>query len=362
MNIFYLFLVLIFSETVWGSLLQSGYEFSRATGMGNAFLALADDSTSIFYNPAALAKNKTFHMHLIDSQVLVDGMDTLDRLNKAIFKEETNNLINPNKQAMGFGIKPTLITPYFGLSLYSQGFGFFKLNSLQDTNVDVFAFNDLGVAIGFGIPFTEYFSFGFGIKAVQRTSIELNKPVSELVAELGLDESTINNDPWKALEKYSGAGYGFPMNAGFLVSLPQLTRSSPHIQFAGTIENIGGTSFSPISGSSVPSKLDTSYHFGSLLQYALENDLVFNVTVDLRDQFRGFAFFKTFHAGAELRHKYFGIRTGLSEGYATYGLSLEFPPHTKIHFSSFAKELGNKLWETQERFYQLQLIVGFNPW
>lgn len=362
MKLLLLFISFCFSWTGSATLLRPGYEFPRATGMGGAFIALADDSTSVFYNPAALAKNKSVHLHIIDSQLLLDGLDTLNRINKAIFQGKTNELINPDKQSTGFGIKPTLITPYFGLSVFSQGFGRFDLNSLQGSTVDVFAFNDLGIALAFGIPFSEYFSFGFGVRAIQRSSVEVSKSVSELLAELGMDSSSVNNDPWTALKKYTGIGYAFPLNAGFLLSLPQLTKASPYIRFAGTVENIGGTTFSKISGSSTPSKLNPSFHFGSLLQYPLEKNFLLNITADLRDQFQGISFFKTFHAGAELRHKYFGIRTGLSEGYATYGFSLEFPPHTKIHFSSFAKELGGKLWEKQERFYQMQLIIGFNPW
>ncbi len=356
------FFVLLISLNAGATLLRPSYEFSRATGMGNAFIALADDATSVFYNPAALAKNKTFHLHVLDGQLLVDGMDTLSRIHQAVFDGKTDGFINPNKQSLGLGLKPTLITPYFGLSVYNQGFGLFELNSLQGTNVDVFAYNDIGVALAFGIPLSDYFSFGFGIRAVQRSSIELNKAVGDLLAELGMDSSTINSDPWTALQKYTGVGYGFPMNAGVLLTLPQVTKSSPLIRFAGTVENLGGTSFQKVSGTSAPSHLEASYHFGTLLQYLLNKESVLNITADLRNQFQGILFLKTLHLGSEFRHKYFGLRAGLSEGYATYGLSLEFPPHTKLHFSSYAKELGEKLWEKEERFYQVQLIVGFNPW
>jgi hypothetical protein len=356
------FLILLISLNAGATLLRPSYEFPRATGMGNAFIALADDATSLFYNPAALAKNKSIRLHIVDTQLLVDGMDTLSRLNKAVFDGKTDDFINPNKQSFGLGLKPTLITPYFGLSVYSQGFGLFELNSLQGSDVNVFAYNDLGVALGFGFPLSDYFSFGFGIRAVQRSSIELNKTVGDLLAELGLDSLTVNSNPWTALQKYTGVGYGFPMNAGVIVTLPQATRASPLIRFAGTIEDIGGTSFQKVSGTSAPSHLETSFHLGSLFQYSLNQDSLLNITADLRDQFRGIFFLKTFHLGTEFRHKYFGLRAGLSEGYATYGLSLEFPPHTKIHFSSYAKELGEKLWEKEERFYQVQLIIGFNPW
>ncbi len=38
---------------------------ARATGMGNAFVGVADDPSAIFYNPAGLARLKTWHLSLL---------------------------------------------------------------------------------------------------------------------------------------------------------------------------------------------------------------------------------------------------------------------------------------------------------
>jgi hypothetical protein len=38
---------------------------ARATGMGNAFVGIADDPSAIFYNPAGLARLKTWHVSLL---------------------------------------------------------------------------------------------------------------------------------------------------------------------------------------------------------------------------------------------------------------------------------------------------------
>ncbi|NBX83220.1 hypothetical protein EBQ90_09045 [bacterium] len=232
---------------------------------------------------------------------------------------------------------------------------------MQGDRVDVFGFNDLGIAVGFGIPFSDYFSFGFGIRAVQRSSIDIDKPTSQLISELGLDALTINSNPWNALKNYLGVGYAFPIQLGVLFRLPQVTKQSPIIRLAATVEDLGNTRFTRVSGASAPSTILASYNFGASLQYGLGKDTVLNITSDLRNQFRSLPLFKTFHLGTELRHKIAAIRGGIHQGYPTFGASLEFPPQTRIHFSTFSMELGDNLWQKEQRWYQIQLVIGFNP-
>ncbi|NBV49987.1 hypothetical protein EBR78_02060 [bacterium] len=342
-------------------LLRPGYQFSRPTGMGNAFLALADDANALFYNPAALARVKGVRVHLVDAQLAVDNTETLTRLKQALFDNNTDGLIESDRQSLGLSIKPTLITPYFGLAIFDQAFGSFDLQNLQGDRVDVFGFNDLGIAVGFGIPFSDYFSFGFGIRAVQRSSIDIDKPTSQLISELGLDALTINSNPWNALKNYLGVGYAFPIQLGVLFRLPQVTKQSPIIRLAATVEDLGNTRFTRVSGASAPSTILASYNFGASLQYGLGKDTVLNITSDLRNQFRSLPLFKTFHLGTELRHKIAAIRGGIHQGYPTFGASLEFPPQTRIHFSTFSMELGDNLWQKEQRWYQIQLVIGFNP-
>ncbi|NBX93644.1 MAG: hypothetical protein EB078_01210 [Proteobacteria bacterium] len=355
------FLLLGWIGTTEASLLRQGYEFPRATGMGNAFIALADDANAIFYNPAALAKVKGVHLHLVDANLSVDGMGTLDRIKRAIFDSEYDNLIDPNKQVLGFNLKPTFITPYFGLALYNQAFGYFDIQSLQGTNVDIFSYNDLGVAVAFGIPLSEYFSFGIGLRAVQRTGVDLLTTPEDLITDIGLSAGNITSNIYGALKKYIGVGYGFPLSLGGMITLPRITQSAPLIRFAVQVEDIGTTTYTKISGASAPTPTRMSYNFGSLLQYSLSKNTTLNVTMDLKHQFESLPFVKTFHLGTELRNKYFGIRGGVYHGYPTFGFSIEFPPHTRLHFSSYSMELGDKLWEKEQRWYQVQFVIGFNP-
>lgn len=354
-------LLLNFSALSFGYFPMDSYQFVRPSGMGNAFLALSDDANAIFYNPAALAKVKGLHFNILDIQVSVDQVSTLDRIKKALLDEQPEQVLNPNRQALGLGIKPTFIMPYFGLSLFNQGFGYFNIDSLSSATIEALAYNDLGVALAFGIPFSPYFSFGFGVRATQRNSINLVRDTAELIAELGMDGSTFLADPWKALSRYVGVGYAFPLYGSILVSIPKFSTSAPHIQLSLAADHIGNTVYKRLSGIGAPEKMNASYHLGSLLQYQINKGFILNITADYRNILQSGLFTNKLQLGAELKNKYFGVRTGVSQGYPTFGASLEFPPQTRLHFSTFSMETGNSLWEREQRWYQVQLIIGLNP-
>ena len=347
-----------------GAPLKQSYEFARATGMGNAFIALADDANAIFYNPAGLARVRGFHAHLVDLGVNVDGSDTFSRLTSAASSGSFNNLIKANeKQSLGFMVKPTFIAPFVGLSFYDYASGYFDVKGpTLGQKIDAFAYNDLGVALAFGIPVGNYFSFGLGVRAVQRTSIEVDKTPEEIQAETGLTPIDIATDPYgKIASKYTGVGFAIPLMASALFHVPKWSSSAPVVRLAATYENIGNTTYRLITGTNAPSQTRASLNFGSLLQYELNKQAVLNVTMDFRRQFEGLPFFKTFHFGTEYRHRIFGLRAGLYQGSLSYGFSLEFPPHTRLHFSSYKIALSDTLGGATHPMYQVQFVIGFSP-
>jgi len=356
-----IYIAFCFSFCSFGYFQFGNYQFARPSGMGNAFVALSDDANAIFYNPAALTKIKGAHFNLLDIQVSVDQISTLERLKKAAFDNQPEQILDPNRQALGLNLKPTFVMPYFGLSFFNQTFGYFNIDSLQSATVEARAYNDLGAALAFGIPFSSHFSFGIGVRAIQRSSIELNKDTATLIAELGTSAPELLADPWKALSEHVGVGYAFPLFGSLLFSIPPISPSAPRIQLALSVDHIGNTEFKKLSGVGAPSQMAMTYHFGSLLQYDFRKGFVLNIAADYRDAFKEELFTNKFHLGAELKHRHFGIRTGVSQGYPTAGFSLEFPPQTKLHFSTFSMEMGNSLWEKEQRWYQVELVIGFNP-
>ena len=66
------FCILLFSARAWSEQAKSNLNFgihqdyvsTRAFGNGNAFSAVADDHSALFYNPAALARRTEGNIHM----------------------------------------------------------------------------------------------------------------------------------------------------------------------------------------------------------------------------------------------------------------------------------------------------------
>ncbi len=360
----FLLVVLLTSGSAFADgLVREPYEGVRPTGMGNAFIALADDANAPWYNPAALARVKGTHFNLFDFTLGADSLGTLGKFNKAIFDGDFNNLISANQPTdVRFTFKPTFITKYFALSLYTNSRGYFNI---QDSNIfnataDVYAFSDIGLQVSVGLPISDYFSFGATVRGLERSAVDAHLTTLDLLASLGgLTEAAFETAAYDQLKKMSGTGYGIAGDVGALVSIPT-GKNGPMVQLAAVVQDIGQTSFTPIGGNAPP-PIKTSYNGGIALIYDAGKNAHFNFAFDLRHNFESIPFAKMTHVGLEYKHRFFSLRTGLSQGYFSYGASFELLPHTKVHFTSYADELGSGWHQSAQRYYLMQLSIGFNP-
>ncbi len=357
-------ILLVLSVTARAELIPEAYEGVRPTGMGNAFIALADDANAPWYNPAALTKIKGTHFNLFDFTLGADGLTTLGNFKSAVFNGNYNNLITLNQPAdIRFAFHPTFITKYFAFSLYSNSRGYFNI---QDTDIlnayaDVYAFSDLGLQMAAALPITDYFSAGVTVRGFERSGVSADLTTQDLLAELGgLSASAFESAAYNELKQLSGTGLGLAADLGTLLSIP-LSKNGPLLQAAVVVQDVGNTTFRSIGSSNVPQSIQMSYNAGTALIYNVGRDSHFNFTFDLRHNFESIPFVKRTHLGMEYRYKNFSLRAGASEGYPSYGASLEVLPHTKIHFSSYADELGDTWNQTEQRYYLLQISIGFNP-
>src|SRR5262245_39829486 len=103
------------------------YEGVRPTGMGGAFLAISDDSNALWYNPAALTRQRGAHANLIDFTFGADSQDTANRISNAVFGGDYNNLIRPDRESFRFNLRPTFLTKYITLQPFTNAFGYFDM-------------------------------------------------------------------------------------------------------------------------------------------------------------------------------------------------------------------------------------------
>jgi len=358
---------LIFSTIAQGKSLRVPYQGVRPLGMGNAFVALADDSNLLWYNPAGLARVKGFHFNLIDLQLGADSRDTLDRMNNFIFKDDSRNLLRSDTQSMRVGSRPTFMMPYFGWAFYENFNSFTDLQNIDsitaplDASVDINLFNDAGFILGLGIPASKYFSIGVSGRIFQRNAVDTHLTAQDLLSELSVTQTDFREAIFNHVEDLIGVGYAVGINGGVLAEIP-LPKDYPTVTLAATAEDIGQTTFRKMGDLPLPKAIRPSYHFGAALQYKLNTLSNLNFALDHRNFGESLPWFKKWHFGTEYRHKYFALRAGVNDAYLTFGASIEFPPHTRLHIATYQTELDDYSFLTRgQRWYVMQLTIGFNP-
>lgn len=118
---------------------------ARATGMGGAFVAVADDPTAMYWNPAGVAELQGFHF-------LFDHTSWIADLGYEYFGA-----------TIGIGSLGTL-----GLNATASNYGEMKVTTVdyQDGTGEVFNVTDLAVGVSYGMKLTEDFAIGFNPKMI----------------------------------------------------------------------------------------------------------------------------------------------------------------------------------------------------
>lgn len=121
---------------------------ARATGMGSAFVAIADDPSAIFWNPSGLAK-------VPGGSVIFDHTEWIAGL-KYNFVAASYNI-----GSMGA----------VGVSFVSSDYGEMKVRTVDEPEGtgEVFSVSDVAISIAYAISLTDNFSIGFNPKFVQQS-------------------------------------------------------------------------------------------------------------------------------------------------------------------------------------------------
>lgn len=173
------------------------YESPRALGMGDAFIATADDYSALFYNPAALARRDTSQVNLsIDMGASVDAYNFYKDMSDASSKHYNNqsdeydayNAILQKYYGETFKVKSGLleaiwVKPHWGFGLIPADVTIeYKVVNQAAPALNIRAIGDTTAAIGYGNDIHGLlpgrFSWGVTSKFVDRAYA--NKQVNAL--------------------------------------------------------------------------------------------------------------------------------------------------------------------------------------
>lgn len=325
----------------------------RPLGMGNAFVAAADDRNALYYNPARLGSvtswsisgvgvqgrlDETFPdvlQFIEDNEEEFENFDTVD----ASFYDELapydNRWVSAEAQSYMDMVKPGL-----GLGVYTSGSANLKIDrGVYEPRVYERVLNDIVAVAGASMDLGRLdLTGGAAVKGIwRRTSdrVYTAREVADFDADVIIDE----------LQK---ADEGFAMDWGLNYQRPDARWNVSAVWH----DAFGFVAGEPIqSGFDVGAAWRPSIPSGGILRGVL-------LAADLKNMFQGEAFGTMAHFGAEVRIPLLSLRGGFNQGYASAGASLNIP-FLSAHYAYFGKELGVVPGAEQQNLHAVEVRLGF---
>ncbi len=381
-------LLMFFSNNLWagGSYwgrIHRPYQSARSLGMGDAFVAVSDDYSSLFYNPAGLARLKSSQVNMsLDASLTSSFMDfytELDRIGQiqdinlqtssyiAFFQKNYGNIYAGRfglfhgiwvKPKWGFAIIPADTT--VEMTVHNQSFPSISTRMIADTTI----------ALGYGDHIRNdnlggKASWGVTGKIINRVSLNADLNVADLV----LDDAVFRKSEMvegATLDADVGLLYSpFLAESGFwsVISLARPTfgvvaRNVLGGEFKNSLNLLGNNS------TGRPDRLETVFDIGSKWEYPELFIFSGRGVMDFKNIGHSqYSFKKGLHLGFEFDWRMASwwngqYRIGLSQGYLTSGLSALLGVF-RLDLVTYGEEVGTDSSPKESRSYMVRLNIDF---
>jgi hypothetical protein len=324
----------------------------RPLGMGNAHVAVANDRNALYYNPAGLTSLKRTGVSGLGLYGGIDNefldvvrfvQDNEDRFTdfETIDAEFYESLAPyDDKWVAADGSAYVDVTrPNFGLGVYSTGFVQFKMNrGVYEPRVHGTIYNDIVTVLAGAMPLRSGLRVGGALKGIWR------RQTTEVLTARDLEDFS----PSTMLDDLESAEPGFGMDLG----VHGRQDGSP-LAVGAVLRDAPGI----VGGESIGSAFDLGAAWNVIDR---EGGLLRGVVVaaDVRDGFADDAFGKKLHFGAEARIPGLALRTGLNQGYPTFGASVMVPV-LSLNYAFYGRELGEFPGAESQFLHAVEARIGF---
>lgn len=353
--------------------IHQDYTSTRALGMGNAFVAVVDDHSSLFYNPAALALRKDTQLRMFlragaDADVISFNNDIkgagkdAQKINDAIQKHYEDHLYFRAPTIGG-----VLVRPHWGLAILPVDFDVdFALHRSVAASVFVNAYLDTTIAYGYGntvrVPWFDKkkhtVALGATLKTIHRAYY------SDVIqsAQLASGQSLVS-----LANAQEGATVDMDIGGLYQFEVDENAKFKPSIGF--DLHNVVDAGF-PIKArflnkdAKAPPRMQRRLDVGTKI--GLPNFWVFDpkVAVDVRDiGYDSWTPMKGLHAGAELYWKMYNWwkghwSIGINQGYWSAGFGARMAIF-QLDLATWGEEVGTTDAKHESRRYILEASLDF---
>jgi len=325
----------------------------RPLGMGNAFVAVADDRNALSYNPAGLAHVTREQMSGIGVNAGVDSrfFEVIDfvRANRDAFSDFDNVDREFYDSLAPFDDRwvvadaraaANLVRPYFGLGVYTAGSARFKIDrGIYEPRVYADVTDDIVTVVGGALELGHVdLRLGGALQGIWRRSTSRALTALE-VADF---------DPNEIARDLETADPGFAVDLGLTWQ-----RSGSAWRTGAVVRNA--------AGSIGKERFDTAVDVGAAWRPALPGAgpvRALLLAADLRNLFQDDALGNKIHVGAEVSFPIVAIRTGLQQGYPTVGASVALPFFT-LDYAFYGRELGGFPGAESQFMHAFEARIGY---
>ncbi len=329
------------------------YRGIRPLGMGNAFITVADDENTLFYNPAGLndvqglGGVEILNPLIEFSQVGLDAYNDFKDINSDNVTEVTDLLGNyiGEQFSLRTSLYPSIIFHNFGIGALGQVSFSGEVRNRVNPQVIIDGKADVGGVVGVAYGFREKkVQVGVALKFVQRQSFQRTYYATDIAAE--------DFDPSNDFSEEKKTGTGFSGDVGVKVNPEWPLKPSIGL----VLQNIGDLNLD--DAGEIPQQLNAGFSIHPDL-WIFRNTLAFDI-IDLTKNVEGEDdFYKRVHMGAEIRLPYIlSLRVGANQGYPSFGATIDFWI-LKLAYAYYKEELGAVAGQKDDARHVGQIAIGF---
>jgi hypothetical protein len=325
----------------------------RPLGMGDAFVAVADDRNTLYYNPAGLAHLTRMRLSGIGLHAGIDNrfFDVIDfvKSNQDAFSNFDNidqefydSLAPYDDRWVAADVRAysDFTRPNLGVGVYSTGRAQFKVDrGVYEPRVYADVTDDIVTVLGAAMDLGRYdLRVGGALKGIWRRTTSRALTAREVA----------NFDPNDIMHDLESAHPGFSMDLG-------LTWQQPGSRWtvAGAVRDAAGY----VGGEGVDTAVDVGTAWRPLPD-GIGPIRGLLVAADVRNVFQDHALGNKLHVGAEVSLPVVSLRLGFNQGYVSTGASVAIPFFT-LDYAFYGRELGAFPGAETQFMHAVEARIGY---